>query len=116
MIAKPSYAFPNVDLLQHNITLYNDMHVPLSHQYHFIPIDLNVTIDMLSADRMHLDLRFQNFLLHSIYYYINQTTITTTTTTYQTCNRTIRSRSRSAMQRRNRIRHARQKFLRKHLH
>ncbi|CAF2051975.1 unnamed protein product [Rotaria magnacalcarata] len=35
---KPSYAFPNVDLLQHNITLYNDMLVPLSHQYHFMPI------------------------------------------------------------------------------
>ncbi|CAM4785809.1 unnamed protein product [Rotaria magnacalcarata] len=68
---KESTFFPSISLLKANISSYNELLQTLSHTRKFSYVDLNVTVDHLSQDKMHVHHLCKDLMLDAIMKRIN---------------------------------------------
>ena len=73
---KPSNAFPTQSLLSNNIPSFNTQLFSLSNNLNFSFLDLNITAESLSFDKMHIHPRYHHLLLDRISTYINHLSFT----------------------------------------
>ena len=95
---KPSKRFPTISLLKNNIDNYNQLLLTLSRKNKFLCLDLNVSIDWLGYDKMHIHHHYRDHFSNLILNYINSLNV------HQKLNNNVKHRSRAAIARRNKKR------------
>ncbi|CAF3328907.1 unnamed protein product [Rotaria sp. Silwood2] len=101
---KPSFLFSSISTLLSNINNYNTLLKDLATRKNFTVVDLPITADQLNHDGMHIHINHLPFIWNIIQQYFDMLVLQKTTTRSLS-----HSRSRTAIARRNKRRHEKQK-------
>ncbi|CAF2156510.1 unnamed protein product [Rotaria magnacalcarata] len=102
---KPSKRFPTISLLKNNIDNYNQLLLTLSRKHKFFYLDLQVTIDWLGYDLIHIHYKYRHHFSNLILHYIDSLNVN------QRLNDNVQYRSQEAIARRNKIRNQKLKHI-----